>query len=42
MRNLPETEAGTGRPTSESPALFLRFPLVVKGQPAVGRELMAQ
>lgn len=31
-----------GRPTSESPALSLHFPLVVKGQPAVGRELMAQ
>lgn len=42
MCNLPETEAGTGRRTSESPALSLHFPLVVKGQPGVGRELMAQ
>lgn len=40
--NLPETEAGTGWPTSESPTHSLHFPLVVKGQPVVGRELMAQ
>lgn len=40
--NLPETEAGTGWPTSESPTHSLHFPLVVKGQSAVGRELMAQ
>lgn len=40
--NLPETETGTGWLTSESPALSLHFPLVVKGQPPVGRELMAQ
>lgn len=42
MCNLPEMEAGTGWRTSESPTHSLHFPLVVKGQPAVGRELMAQ
>ena len=40
--NLSETEAGTGWPTSESPTHSLHFPLIVKGQPAVGREVMAQ